>query len=107
MTNELASFLREAFSFMEEMLTEALEHPELQAVCVSDMAGHIRQIRDRLPQDETFQAQVMLSIDEITRPDWREWWTKFGVTEREKFEVEAGEMLIYLGVLKRGLHTGN
>jgi hypothetical protein len=59
MTNDLASFLREAFSFMEEMLTEALQHADRQAICVSDMTGYVRQVSKRLNEDPTFNAQVI------------------------------------------------
>jgi hypothetical protein len=103
MTDDLATFMRCALSFIEDMLLEARDDLECQAVAISDISGHIRQIRRRLQEDEPLKASVMLAFDEITRNDWRRWWNDLGEMKREEFFPLAENMLQQIHYLNRCL----
>jgi hypothetical protein len=75
---EFAPFVLDLLDFMQEKLREAIADEASQAGAVSEAAGVLPLLRDRLREDETKKAQFMLVFDEyLYGPHATQWWATF------------------------------
>jgi hypothetical protein len=97
---ELAPLLLDLLDFMGEKIQEAMADEVSQAGAVSEAAGAVPLLRDRLREDETRQAQFMLAFDkQMYDADAAKWWTDLARMERAEFEKEAAGLIGPQGLL--------
>jgi hypothetical protein len=97
---ELAPFLLDLLDFMEEKIREAVTDEASQAGAVSEAAGAVPLLRDRLREDETKQAQFMLVFDaQLSEAHAAQWWAEFARMDRAAFEKQAADLVRPHGVL--------
>jgi hypothetical protein len=96
---ELAPFLLDLLDFMEEKIREAMADQSSQVGAVSEAAGVVPLLRDRLREDDNTKAGFMLVLDEaIYGPDVVNWWTALGRMERPEFEKHAAKLVESRGI---------
>ena len=99
---EFAPFVLDLLDFMEQKLREATADEASRAGAVSEAAGVIPLLRDRLRENETAQAQFMLVFDEyLYGPHAAQWWAGFARMDRPAFEKEAETLVGLLAVLRQ------
>ena len=73
-----APFVLAILDFMEEKSRDAIADESFRTSAVSEAAGAIPLLRDRLREDETKQAQFMLVFDvRLLEPHATPWWAEF------------------------------
>jgi hypothetical protein len=91
---ELAPFLLDLLDFMEEKIREAMADQSSQVGAVSEAAGAVPLLRDRLREDDNTKVGFMLVLDEaLYGPDAVNWWTVLGRMERPIFEKHAAGLV--------------
>jgi phosphoribosylaminoimidazole carboxylase (NCAIR synthetase) len=99
---EFAPFVLDLLDFMEEKLREAIADEACQAGAVSEAAGVLPLLRDRLREKEDIQASFILVFsDYLYSPHAADWWTAFARMDRPAFEKEAEALLGLLPVLRQ------
>jgi hypothetical protein len=99
---EFAPFVLDLLDFMEEKLREAIADEASQAGAVSEAAGVLPLLRDRLRENEDVQAQFILVFsDYLYSPHAADWWTGFARMDRPAFEKEAETLLGLMIVLRQ------
>jgi hypothetical protein len=75
---------------MEEKIREALDSEKSRAGAISEAAGAVPLLRDRLHENEVALAQFMLVFDaQIFDADAPKWWLDLAQLDRAEFEKEA------------------
>jgi hypothetical protein len=82
--------------FIEEKIREALADPTAQFGAVTEAAGAVPLMMDRLQEDKTKQTQFIL----IFGLSWRDDWQDLARMEREEFVREANTLLPPAGELQ-------
>jgi hypothetical protein len=78
-----------------------------RAGAVSEAAGALPLLRDRLREDEVVQAQFILVFSEyLYGPFVAEWWTEFARMDRVAFEKESDALVDRLAVLRQVAAAG-
>jgi hypothetical protein len=91
---ELAPFLLDLLDFMGEKIQEAVADEASRVGAVSEAAGVLPLLRDRLREDETKKAQFMLVFDEyLYGPHAAPWWAEFARMDRAAFEKQAASLV--------------
>lgn len=99
---EFAPFVLDLLDFMEEKLREAIADEASQAGAVSEAAGLLPPLRDRLRYNEVVQAQFILVFsDYLYNPHAADWWIGFARMDRPAFEKEAETLVGLLAVLRQ------
>jgi hypothetical protein len=99
---EFVPFVVDLLDFMEEKLREAIADDSGRAGAISEAAGVLPLLRDRLRENEPMQAEFMLVFDEyLYGPHTTQWWTAFGRMDRAAFEKEAEALVGLLAVLRQ------
>lgn len=87
---EFAPFVLDLLDFIEEKLREAIADETCQAGAVSEAAGTLPLLRDRLRENEDVQATFILVFsDYLYGPHAADWWTVFARMDRPAFEKEV------------------
>ncbi len=104
---EFVPFVLDLLDFIEEKIREAIADDASRTGAVSEAAGALPLLRDRLRENETAQAQFMLVFDEyLYGPPATRWWTEFARMDRPAFEKEADTMVGLLAVLRQVAAVG-
>jgi hypothetical protein len=99
---EFAPFVLDLLDFMEEKLREAIADEASQAGAVSEAAGALPLLRDRLRENEVVQATFILVFsDYLYSPHAADWWTVFSRMDRPAFQKEAEALVHLLAVLRQ------
>jgi hypothetical protein len=99
---EFAPFVLDLLDFIEEKLREAIADEANQAGAVSEAAGVLPLLRERLRENEDVQAQFILVFsDYLYGPHAADWWTAFARMNRPAFEKEAETLMGVLAVLRQ------
>lgn len=99
---EFAPFVLDLLDFMEEKLREAIADEASQAGAVSEAAGVLPLLRDRLRENEEVLATFILVFsDYLYGPHAADWWPVFARMNRPAFEKEAEALLGLLAVLRQ------
>jgi len=87
---EFAPFVLDLLDFIEEKLREAIADEACQAGAVSEAAGALPLLRDRLRENEDVQATFILVFsDYLYGPHAADWWPVFARMDRPAFEKAA------------------
>src|SRR5260221_10876794 len=82
---EFALFILDVLDFMEEKTREAVEDEASRAGAISEAAGVVPQVRDRVRKNEVTQAQFMLVFDvQMSEPPAAQWWAEFARMDRKR-----------------------
>jgi len=88
--------------FIVEKLREAVADETRQAAAVSEAAGALPLLRDRLRENEDVQATFILVFSDcLYGPHAADWWTGFAGMDRPSFEKEAETLVGLLVVLRQ------
>src|ERR1700726_1887624 len=99
---ELAPFILDLLDFMNEKISEAVADEAFRLGAVSEAAGVLPLLRDRLRENEVVQAQFILVFGEyLYGPHVTQWWTAFARMGRAAFEKEAEALVGLLAVLRQ------
>ena len=99
---EFTPFVLDLLDFMEEKLREATVDEASRAGAVSEAAGVLSLLRDRLRENEDVQAQFILVFSEyLYGPHAADWWTGFARMDRPAFDKEAEVLMGLLVVLRQ------
>jgi hypothetical protein len=91
---ELAPFLLDLLDFMEEKIQEALADEASQAGAISEAAGALPLLRDRLREDDAMKAQfILVFYDYLYEPHVTEWWAVFARMDRATFQKQAETLI--------------
>jgi hypothetical protein len=72
---------------MEEKIREAVEDEASRISAISEAAGVLPRLRDRVREDAVTHARFMLVLDEkLTEPHGAPWWEEFARMDRAEFE---------------------
>jgi hypothetical protein len=72
---EFTPFVLDLLDFMEEKIREAVADEASRAGAISETAGVVPLLRDRLREDETKQAQFLIVFDnQMYDADAAKWW---------------------------------
>jgi tetratricopeptide (TPR) repeat protein len=83
-------------------LREAIADEASQAGAVSEAAGTLPLLRDRLRENEVVQATFILVFsDYLYSPHAADWWTVFSRMDRPAFQKEAEALVHLLAVLRQ------
>src|SRR5258706_13664016 len=97
---ECAPFLLDLLDFMEEKIREAIDDDVSRAGAISEAAGAIPLLRDRLRENEDVQAGFMLVFDvQFLEPQATPWWAEFARMGRTEFEKQAQHLIGPQGIL--------
>ena len=99
---QFAPFVLDLLDFAEKKLREAIADEASQAGVISEAAGALPLLRDRLREDEVVQAQFFLVFsDYLYGPHVAQWWTGFARMDRPAFEKRAESLVRLLAVLRQ------
>jgi hypothetical protein len=99
---EFAPFILDLLDFTEEKLREAIADEACQAGAVSEAAGALTLLRDRLRENEDIQATFILVFsDYLYGPHAADWWPVFARMNPPAFKKEAEALLSLLAVLRK------
>jgi hypothetical protein len=99
---EFVPFVLDLLDFIEEKLREAIADEVSCTGAVSEAAGVLPLLRDRLRENEVIQAQFILVFSEyLYGPHAADWWTGFARMNRPAFEKEAEALVGLLTVLRQ------
>jgi hypothetical protein len=95
---------------MEEKIREAIEDEASRAGAISEAAGPVPVLRDRLRENDVANAQSILALGNMIEERWAsEWWDDFAKTDRGEFERIArdlvgpeGRLAILRGIVATG-----
>ncbi|MCC8950419.1 hypothetical protein H8A97_36450 [Bradyrhizobium sp. Arg62] len=91
---EFADFVLDLMDFMEEKLAEALADETSRAGAVSEAAGAMPLLRDRLRENDVANAQCILALGNMIEQRWAtEWWEDFAKMDRAEFEKIARDLV--------------
>jgi hypothetical protein len=85
---------------LQEKLREATADETCQAGAVSEAAGALPLLRDRLRENEGIQASFILVFSDYLYGHAADWWPVFARMGRPAFEKEAEALLGLLAVLR-------
>jgi hypothetical protein len=98
--SELAPFVLDVLDFLEQKIQEAVADEASRIGAISEAAGAITLLRDRLGEDEVVQGQFMLVFDvQLFEPYATPWWAEFARMDRTEFEKQAADLVRPQGVL--------
>jgi hypothetical protein len=103
---EFAPFVLDLLDFMEEKLREAIADEASQAGAVSEAAGVLPLLRDRLRENEEVQATFILVFSDYLYGHAADWWLVFARMDRPTFEKEAETLVRLVTVLRHGVAAG-
>jgi hypothetical protein len=104
---ELVPFILDIPDFMDEKISEAVADETSRRGAVSEAAGVVPLLRDRLRENEVVQAQFILVFSEyLYGPHVAKWWAEFARMGREAFEKEAESLVGLLAVLRQVAAAG-
>jgi hypothetical protein len=87
--------------FIEEQIQEAMENEPSRVAAIGEAAGAIPVLCDRLRQNEYVQANFILVLGNMIEQRWAsEWWDSLAKTERDEFELTAGDLVGRLTILR-------
>jgi hypothetical protein len=99
---KFAPFVLDLLDFIEEKLREATANEVSRTGAVSEAAGVLPLLRDRLRDNEVVQAQFILMFSEyLFGPHTADWWTGFARMDRPAFQKEAETLVGLLPVLRQ------
>jgi hypothetical protein len=99
---ELAPFILDLLDFMDEKISEATADEASRPGAVSEAAGVLPLLRDRLSENEVVQATFILVFsDYLYGPHAAKWWTAFARMDQPAFEKEAETLVGLLAVLRQ------
>jgi hypothetical protein len=95
-----APFVLDVLDFLEEKIREAVADEASRVGAISEAAGAIPLLRDRLRENDVVQGQFMLVFDvQLFEPYATPWWAEFGRMDRREFEKQAADLVRPQGVL--------
>jgi hypothetical protein len=98
---EFAPFVLDLLDFMEEKISEAVADEASRAGAISEAAGVIPLLRDRLSENETAQAQAIFLLDnQMYDADAAKWWADLACMDPAEFAKQADELARLLAVLR-------
>jgi hypothetical protein len=101
---EFTPFVLDLLDFMEEKLKEAIADEACQAGAVSEAAGALPLLRDRLRENEEVMATFMLVFsDYLYGPHAADWWPVFARMDRSAFVKQAKNLVELVAVLRDGV----
>lgn len=98
---EFAPFVLDLLDFMEEKRREAVADDASQAGAVSEAAGILPLLRDRLRENEDVQATFILVFDDYLYGHAADWWPVVARMDRPAFEKEAETIVGLVAVLRQ------
>jgi len=91
---DFTAFVLDLLDFMEEKIHEAVDDERSRPAAISEAAGAIPLLRDRLREDEVAQAQFMLVFDAQTfDADASKWWSDLAQMGRAEFDKLAADLV--------------
>jgi hypothetical protein len=91
---EFAPFMLDLLDFVEEKIREAIDDESSRPAAISEAAGAVPLLRDRLREDEAVQAQFMLVFDaQMFDADAAKWWSDLAQIDRAEFEKLAADLV--------------
>jgi hypothetical protein len=97
---EFAAFMLDLLDFMEEKIREAIDDECSRSAAISEAAGAVPVLRDRLRENEVAQAQFMLVFDaQMFDADAAKWWSDLEQMDRTEFEKLATDLVGPKGTL--------
>jgi hypothetical protein len=97
---EFTPFVLDLLDFIEEKIREAVAGEASRAGAITEAAGAVPLLRDRLQEDEAKQAQFRLVFDEqFDEPYATPWWAEFARIDRAAFEQQADALIRPRGML--------
>lgn len=103
---ELKPFILDLLDFMEEKIREAIANEASRTGAISEAAGVVPLLRDRLCENEVAQTQFMLVFDgQLYEPHAIRWWAEFARMERTEFEKQAADLVRPLAALRAVAET--
>jgi hypothetical protein len=95
-----APFVLDVLNFMEEKIREAVADESFRAGAISEAAGVVPLLRERLRENEVVQAQFVLVFDvQLLEPYATPWWAEFARMDRTEFEKQAADLVRPQGAL--------
>jgi hypothetical protein len=91
---------------MEEKLREAIADEASRAGAVSEAAGALPLLRDRLRENEEVQATFILVFSDYLYGHSADWWPVFARMDRMAFQKEAETLVGLVAVLRHGVAAG-
>lgn len=102
---DFTAFVLDLLDFIEERIREAIDDEASRFAALSDAAGALPVLRDRLRENEVVQANFILVFGNTFEERWApEWWEDFAKMERAEFEKIAHDMVgpeVRLSILRR------
>lgn len=96
-------FILDLLDFMEEKLREAIADEACQVRAVTEAAGALPLLRDRLRENEEVQATFTLAFSDYLYGHAADWWPVFARMDRPTFEKETETLLGLVAVLRHGV----
>jgi hypothetical protein len=97
---DFTPLILDLLDFIEEKIAEALESEVSRRAALSEAAGAIPLLRERLRQNELANAQSILALGNAIEERWvSEWWDGFAKMERDEFERTASDLVVPEGRL--------
>jgi hypothetical protein len=91
---EFAPFVLDLLDFMEEKVREALDDEGSRPAAISEAAGAVPLLRDRLRENAVTQAQFMLVFDaQMFDAGAPKWWSDLAKIDRDEFEKLAVDLV--------------
>ena len=91
---------------MEEKIRESVDDEASRAGAITEAAGAVPLIRDRLRENEVAQAQFMLVFDaQMFDADAAKWWTDLAQMDRTEFEMRSADLVRPQGTLAALSHV--
>jgi len=97
---EFVPFVLDLLELIEEKLREAIVDEASQAGAVSEAAGVLPLLRDRMRDNEAIQATFILVLSDYLYGHAADWWPVFARMDRSAFEKEAETIVGLLAVLR-------
>ncbi|MBR1178080.1 hypothetical protein JQ617_29255 [Bradyrhizobium sp. KB893862 SZCCT0404] len=80
--------------FIEEKVGEAMHDESVRGAAISEAAGAIPVLRDRLRENDVMNANFILVLGNMVEARYAEdWWDDFGGLDRHEFEDAAQDLV--------------
>lgn len=91
---EFSALVLDLMDFMEEKIGEALDTEISRAAAISEAAGVLPLLRERLRENEVVQANFILALHVMFEERYAgEWWDDFAKMKRSEFERIARDLV--------------
>ncbi len=91
---EFTAFVLDLLDFVEEKIGEALETEDSRRAALSEAAGAIPVLRERLRENDVVNAHFILALHNMIEERWAsEWWEDFAKMDRGEFERTARDLV--------------